>query len=475
MRETRSAVAGNTNTPAHAFDLNIEKVLEHWPLAFALREFVANALDEQALTSSADPVIEKIGEGTWHIRDYGRGLDYRHLTQKENPEKLRHPGVIGQFGIGLKDALAVCDRRKVQVLLRSRHCDITTDRHPKAGFADVKTLHAIVADSSDPTMVGTDVTVAGVTDANVAQAKSYFLRYSADQLLESTQYGDVLKRGDAKAPGRIYVKGLLVAEEPNFLFSYNITVVDAPLRRALNRERSNVGRTAYSGRVKKILLECRSAETAGLLARELNRYLAGKQYDELNWKDVALHACRVLQTAAKVVFITPWQVGNALTIHARDDGYDVVIVSEDIAASLGSLRDFNDLPMVNLDVYRDDWNASFTYEFVPESELTVAERAVLSFAMQASRIAGADLDTLKISLAISETTRLSERAEILGVWEPANRRIVIRRDQLSSTPQFLGTMLHELTHATSGFSDLSLAFEEALTSRLGTVAATFVG
>ncbi len=43
------------------------------------------------------------------------------------------------------------------------------------------------------------------------------------------------------------MKGLRIAEEPNFLFSYNITDINAPLRRALNRERSS-GRTAYTDR-----------------------------------------------------------------------------------------------------------------------------------------------------------------------------------------------------------------------------------
>lgn len=356
--------AGNE---VHAFDLNIERVLEHWPAAFALREVIANALDEQALTGTADPEVEKQSEGSWRVRDFGRGIEYRHLTQKENPEKLRHSGVIGQFGIGLKDALAVFDRRKIEVSLRSRHCDITTALPPKAGFADVRTLHAIVTGPSDPTFLGTEVTVSGVTDADVEQAKSFFLRYSEDRLLERTEYGEVLARGDAKAPGRIYVKGLLVATEPNFLFSYNITAVDAPLRRALNRERSNVGRTAYSGRVRKILLECRSAETAGLLANELNRYSSGSQYDELGWKDVALHACRVLQATSKTVFVTPWQIGNALTTHATDDGYNVVVVSEDIAASLGSLRDFDGNPMINLGTYLESWNSSFSYQFVEDS------------------------------------------------------------------------------------------------------------
>jgi hypothetical protein len=35
-----------------AFDLNSGEVLEHWPTAFAIREVIANALDEQAITGT---------------------------------------------------------------------------------------------------------------------------------------------------------------------------------------------------------------------------------------------------------------------------------------------------------------------------------------------------------------------------------------------------------------------------------------
>ena len=34
------------------FDLNIEQVLESWTIADALRELIANALDEQTLTNT---------------------------------------------------------------------------------------------------------------------------------------------------------------------------------------------------------------------------------------------------------------------------------------------------------------------------------------------------------------------------------------------------------------------------------------
>ncbi len=36
-----------------AFDLNIERVLKDWTVAHAVREVIANALDEQILTNTA--------------------------------------------------------------------------------------------------------------------------------------------------------------------------------------------------------------------------------------------------------------------------------------------------------------------------------------------------------------------------------------------------------------------------------------
>ena len=137
------------------FDLNIERVLENWTVAHALREVIANALDEQALTGTREPEIFRDTDGRWHIRDWGRGLRYEHLTQNENKEKLAYPDkVVGKFGVGLKDALATFDRHRIAVVIRSRYGDITTGKQAKHGFADIKTLHALITEPADPAFVG---------------------------------------------------------------------------------------------------------------------------------------------------------------------------------------------------------------------------------------------------------------------------------------------------------------------------------
>ena len=78
------------------FDLNIEQVLEHWEPEHAVREIIANALDEQFLTKSKEIEIYKSGK-RWYIRDFGRGIQYSHFTQNENQEKLASPFLIGNL------------------------------------------------------------------------------------------------------------------------------------------------------------------------------------------------------------------------------------------------------------------------------------------------------------------------------------------------------------------------------------------
>jgi hypothetical protein len=200
-------------TEAKPFDLNIEKILEDWEVYHALREVIANALDERLLTNTKDIEITEGPRGIWHIRDYGRGLRHEHLTQNENAEKLANPNMIGKFGIGLKDALATFDRHNVKVTIKSKHEDITLAKVQKHGFDDIQTLHAYVSPAADPDFVGTEVTLRGVTHEDIEKAKDLFLRFSGETSVEKTKYGEVLRKRDKS--GRIYINGMKVAEEEN--------------------------------------------------------------------------------------------------------------------------------------------------------------------------------------------------------------------------------------------------------------------
>jgi hypothetical protein len=142
--------------PSRSFDLNIEEVLENWEVEHALREIIANALDEQSVSETADITITKDNRGDWHIRDFGRGLRIEHFTLNENQEKLRAPSsVIGKFGVGLKDALATFHRRGIKLLIGSRYGTFRLRQEHKHGFDNILTLH-IDYDDSQLNMPGTE-------------------------------------------------------------------------------------------------------------------------------------------------------------------------------------------------------------------------------------------------------------------------------------------------------------------------------
>ena len=97
-------------------------------------------------------------------------------------------------------------------------------------------------------------------------------------MLDNTVHGQILERTVAR-DARVYVTGLLVAQEERFAFWHNITSLTTAMRRALNRERTNVGRTAYTDRVKSMLLSSQSEEVAQVLATDLSNIERSTQHD----------------------------------------------------------------------------------------------------------------------------------------------------------------------------------------------------
>jgi hypothetical protein len=458
---------------ARNFDLNIEKILEGWELSHAVRELIANALDEQALSATRDIEISADRDGAWHIRDFGRGLKYEHLTQNESQEKLQNPGkVIGKFGVGLKDALATLNRRGIGVHVRSRFGDIALTQAPKYGFDDVVTLQAVVQPTADERFVGTDIALRGVTAGDIEDAKGFFLKFSNESILDQTPYGQILVR-DPVRNARIYVTGMLVAEEENFAFSYNVTSLTAAMRKALNRERTNVGRTAYSDRVKQMLLASKAPAVADTLARELANIETGTSHDEVKWTDVAVHACQILNTTGDVIFVT----ASDLVSHkdavdqAQSDGLDIVTIPDNIRNSLKGVSDLSGNPVRDLLVYQSQWEESFEFKFVKHEDLSPGERFLYERWKDITKLVGgipANVREIRISETMRPTFLTGSDAQ--GLWDPASGSIIIKRSELTSLAAFAGTLLHEVAHARTGYGDVSREFENELTHMLGTLA-----
>lgn len=452
------------------FDLNIEQVLENWEVFHALREIIANALDEQVLTRSKDIRIERESEGRWRIRDYGRGLKHTHFTQNENQEKLTHPNLIGRFGVGLKDAMATFDRHDVGVEIRSRHGRFTLGKSTKHAFEDIMTLHAYIEPPVDETFEGTEFILTNISESDIKKAKSLFLLFSEEEILSTVQFGQILQKRDDRA--NIYINGVKVATEDEFLFSYNITSLTKAMKKELNRERTNVGRTAYSSRVKQILLENKEASTTKLLVESLNRFTEGNLPVELTWKDVAIHSCKLLNTLENVVFLTPSQIMHHGSFVDDIDGYDfkIVTIPENLRDALSEVKDDVGNPIRNLETFAEEVRDSLSYREVPLQSLSRDELERWRRRDEILNMIGPMPDCILEVKLVESIDFAFDQVETLGLWQPDSGTILIARSQLRSMESLAGTLLHERAHASSGRPDVDRGFESALTDYIGRLA-----
>lgn len=454
------------------FDLNIETVLDHWDVHHGIREVIANALDEQRLSGTAPIRIAKDGDGCWHVRDFGRGIKIEDFTLNENPEKIGADGIIGKFGVGLKDALATFDRHGVAVAIRSHHGSFTLTKASKHDFGGITTLH-IAHDSGDSASEGTDVILTGANDTAVETAKRMFLCFREHQVLDQTPFGQVIAKRDGGAD--IFVNGVLVNAEPSFLFTYNVTSLTEAMRKALNRERVNVGRNVYADRVRQILKASQAADVSRELATAYSRKDAGDLPEELTWIDVANKALNELARFQKVVVVSQEEIKTRpeLVEDIKRDGYQIVLVTDREKQKADEQAQTGAASFHTMGTWIRSVNESFKYTFVEETAMTSAEVAVFARrweVMQLVGVRGADAPKVIVSETLRTTTDRTE-----GVWDPQIPGIVIKRSQLASVRLFAGTLLHELAHSKTGTIDCTRAFENVLTRYLGAVAESSLG
>lgn|GEM_PF-3208041 len=195
------------------------------------------------------------------------------------------------------------------------------------------------------------------------KVKFFFKDLSNEKTLEETDFGEVLLKEDIS---KIYVSGFLVATEPNFLFSYNIKTPSKTIIEKLEHFDIPFKRTAYVNKIKKILLYCENAEVAIYLADDLKKLINGESHDEINWKDVQIHAIKLLNGLNKVLFFTEKEEEQYSKIieFAKSKGYKLILVSEALRKYLDNERDiFGNRINTTLRFY-NEYSKSFQFDFV---------------------------------------------------------------------------------------------------------------
>ena len=449
------------------FDLNIETILENWDTFHAVREVIANALDEQILSKTKEIKIYKDEQNDWHIQDFGRGIKIEHFTQNENKEKLNTKGIIGKFGIGLKDALATFNRNGIDISITSKHGVFTTGKSSKHGFDDVVTLHMYLNKVKEKNFAGTDFILSNLSDEYMEQAKNCFLQFSGEKIIEENMYGMVLEN---TGKSNIYINGVNVANEENFLFSYNITNINFSIQKAMNRERTNIGRNAYSSTVKSLLLKSKKMEVASKLIDDFKNYSIGNMHDELQWIDIQEHAVKVINNLNNVVFVTNSEIESSpdLVEEIKSSGYSIINIPSMLKERISGQKDDSGIVIRDFNHFKSEYYNSFEFNYISRNMLTEYEKRNYDLIDEIIELIGYKrkrLPEIKISGKMQKDEFTFKDSEGLFI----NNTIILKRSILLNKKKLCSVLLHEIAHYSSKASDVSRDFETELTNFMGTL------
>lgn len=448
------------------FDLNIDTILENWNKSHALRELIANALDEHFLQNINENITIDHDEknNILTICDYGRGIKPEHFTQNENNEKLSNMNVIGKFGIGLKDAIATLFRNKSNVDIVSKYGKVTFNKISKNDFKHIETLHAII--NNDVTIEsGTTISITNITCTDLKEAKLFFLKFNNLKLLETNKYGEIYEK-DNELSSYIFINGIKVSTEDNFKFHYNITNITDKIRKELNRERNNVGKQLYSERVKQIITNCKSKYVIDMFNNDVKNKNDGNSCDEINYNDVILFLIRS-NPSTDIVYMTKTDMENKFHLidEIKANGKEIILIPENINNKINNdtYVNIDNMPILTTDQFVKQQNTSIVYNFINIENLTQYEKNIYQLTDKILKMAGFDR---KWNIKITETINIDEYGyTILGLFN--GKDIIIKRCQLSNLQKYAGTLIHEHIHAQYGHDDVSREFESDLTNTIG--------
>lgn len=233
-------------------DINIKMILENWTVPMALRELYANALDETVLCNLDSHPKITYQNNELKIIDFGRGIKTDDFVQNENLEKINSDNMIGKFGIGLKDSIAVLFRNNKRITIQSNKGIFTPVLNNKHGIDEnIETIH-ISKKNSNGSFIGTTITINDISLDEYNEFTSFFTFFSPNLHKINSNYGDLILNLN-KNISKIFYNDMQVSEDDGLIFSYNINKPNKKFLKSLNRERTFISRDGYSDSIVKII------------------------------------------------------------------------------------------------------------------------------------------------------------------------------------------------------------------------------
>jgi hypothetical protein len=440
------------------FDLNIKRILTTWQVPHACRELVANALDEHVLCGLKPKDVNiKLDNGRLTIRDRGRGITKFHFVQDESVEKVKNfknSQIIGHFGIGMKDAVAVLARKEKVLEIKCKHGRYTFEYKNKYGHDDITTLHVIIHDDVPSDFVGTEITVHPIREDELNKTKALFLRFSNRTVLFTCRHGEVLtNEGETSS---IYVKGLRIDENQQYQFSYNIYEPNKSLREKMSRDKNSISMGVYSSIVKNILTSTTKRDP---LYQMIEKMILEKTVTDLKtdvgYKDITVHFTKNMETKV-IVTQEQFRTHPGVFDEIKDKAQIVSQQQYRMIAESGDRKCKTIDDIMKIGTQYDD---VITYDDMSEEE-----KATFDMGNEAIRSNPDIFGSFSLPKIVRNLTLRG--LKVSGVHSKGDISIDYHQLQQGGYTYF-GTLAHEHAHKKSGAADCTKSFEQCLTQMLG--------
>ena len=409
--------------------------------ADAAAELVANALDAgQAAITFDEPT------NVLTIEDQGAGIQLDHLLLGEH--QALHSGTIGQFGRGLKEAwVALTAQRDEPIVIETVGRTFTAAFEPYPAFQQPLWT---VRWTPNPRTIGTRISLPHSRDIYRKLQHRFLALAAPDQLAD----------GIYAASGQVYQRGLGLKHTLQLQFGYDVTDASigiSPshqviwgLEQAIGERWGRVTDPELAQRYFTTALEHPDADDF-----KNPPHVSGDTSRKRFWRAAA--RARWGEKCAVPDVYRP-----EATTQAEYYGATLVPAS---------------LPR-GLLFFLHACGIKFASE-VKAPKPTAAEKAAAHTARndllvtawgEAFRESGWFDDDVRFVVWDPEEDR-----ETQGLYDPATDTIFIRPDLLEDIPALLGVVLHELAHRATGASDLTQAFQAALTRLCGVFADQTMG
>jgi len=233
-------------------DLNIgTTVLTHLTIDDALKEIISNALDEHIMSEiKKDIKIQKNDDDKWCIRDFGRGVSTTNFKFNKNNEKEDDENLIGFFGYGLKDAIAILNTNNIKFKIYTKKYIYTPILKPRQDFPDEETLHIeVIKNTIYEIKSGTEFIFDNLTLDVITKAKNKFIKFLQPKILSEINDYKIFKLDTFQS---IFINGVEVYKDTGFHFSYDIKSSEN-IRKCFNRDRKQLNLSSLKPHIVKVL------------------------------------------------------------------------------------------------------------------------------------------------------------------------------------------------------------------------------